>query len=123
MNLPTPCQQTASLLDHIFILVSWVRCPHKPTSKTEPGCEDYSFLDQVVGHFEHGPDSVLMDSVNMPELHASFDKADAMPSPVTSGFCAQLALFLTVQYCSLLLASNLINYSARLGPCLFTTGR
>ena len=28
----------------------------------EPGCEDYSFLDQAVKHFEHGLDSILMHS-------------------------------------------------------------
>ena len=31
MNLLAPCQWSVSLLDHTFILVSWVRCPHSPT--------------------------------------------------------------------------------------------
>ena len=46
----------------------------------EPGCEDYSFLDQAVMDFEHGLDSGLTDSDITPELEASFDEADAGPS-------------------------------------------
>ena len=52
----------------------------------EPECEDYAFLDQAIEDFEHGLDSILMDSVDTPEPDASFDGADAMPSPVSSGF-------------------------------------
>ena len=52
----------------------------------EQGCEDYFFWDQTVEDFEHGLDSVLTDSVNTPELVASFDEADAMCSPVSLGF-------------------------------------
>ena len=43
----------------------------------ETGCEDYFFLDQSVKDFEHGPYSLLTDSVET-ELDASFDEADAM---------------------------------------------
>ena len=44
----------------------------------KPGCEDYSFLDQTVDDFKNGHDSLLMDSVNTPELDVSFDEADVM---------------------------------------------
>ena len=52
----------------------------------EPGCDDYSFLDQVVADFEQGWDSILTDSLETPELDASLDKPDAIPSSVSSGF-------------------------------------
>ena len=35
----------------------------------EPDCEDYSFLDQAVKDFEHGLDSVIMDSIDTSEMH------------------------------------------------------
>ena len=31
----------------------------------EPGCDNYIFLDQAVGEFEHGLVSILMDSVEI----------------------------------------------------------
>ena len=37
----------------------------------EPGCEDYSFLDQAVAYFEQGLDSVLTSSFETPELDTS----------------------------------------------------
>ena len=52
----------------------------------EPGCEDYSYLDQAVEDFEHGFNSFLTDSINTPELDASFDEADIIPSSVFQGF-------------------------------------
>ena len=36
--------------------------------------------------FEHGLDSILTDSINTPELDASVEEADAIPSSVSSGF-------------------------------------
>ena len=51
-----------------------------------PGCEDYSFSDKVVEDFEHSLDSIIIDSVNTPELDASFHGADNMPSSVSLGF-------------------------------------
>ena len=50
----------------------------------KPGCEDYSFVDQATADFEQGMDAILTDSTNMPELDASLDGADAMPSAVSS---------------------------------------
>ena len=32
----------------------------------EPGCEDYSFLDEVVADSEQGLDSILTDSIETP---------------------------------------------------------
>ena len=51
----------------------------------EPWCEDYSFLDQAVSDFQHDPDSILPDSINILELAASFDDPD-VTSAVSSGF-------------------------------------
>ena len=52
----------------------------------EPGCKNYTFLDQAIKDFEHGLDSILTDSVDTPELDASFDEADVMPSSVSLQF-------------------------------------
>ena len=49
-------------------------------------CEDYSFLDQTVWDFKHGLDSILTDSINIPELDASFGEADAVLPSISSGF-------------------------------------
>ena len=48
----------------------------------EPGCEDYSFLDQAVADFEKGLDSILTNAVETPELYTSLDKPDAITSSV-----------------------------------------
>ena len=50
------------------------------------GCEDYSFLDQAMADFEQGLDSIPTDSLEMPELDASLDEPDAIPSSVSSRF-------------------------------------
>ena len=42
----------------------------------EPGCKDYSILDQAVEDFEQGPDSILRDFVKTPDLDASFYESD-----------------------------------------------
>ena len=52
----------------------------------ELDCEDYSFLDQAMADFEQGLDSILTNSLETPELDASLDKPDAIPSSVSSGF-------------------------------------
>ena len=52
----------------------------------EPVCEDYSFLDQAMANFEQGLDSILTDSLDTPELNASLNEPDAIPSSVSSGF-------------------------------------
>ena len=52
----------------------------------EPGCEDYSFLDQTMADFEQGLDSILSDSLETPELDMSSDEPDAVTSSVSSGF-------------------------------------
>ena len=51
----------------------------------EPGCVDYSFLDQAVADFEQSLDSILTDSIKIPELDASFEEPDCVPSSVSSG--------------------------------------
>ena len=50
----------------------------------EPGCEDYSFLDQAVDDFEQGLYSILTDSIKTQELDASFEKPDGVLSSVSS---------------------------------------
>ena len=52
----------------------------------EPGCEDYSFLDQAMTDFEQGLDTILTDSLETLELDTSLDEPDAITSPVSSGF-------------------------------------
>ena len=52
----------------------------------EPGCEDYAFLDQVVADFEQGLDSILTDSLEIPELDTSLDEPDVIASSVSSEF-------------------------------------
>ena len=48
----------------------------------EPGC----ILDQAVKDFGHGQDSIITDSIETPQLDASFDEADTMLSSVSVGF-------------------------------------
>ena len=79
----------------------------------EPGCEDYSFLDFPVADFKQGLDSILIDSIETPELDTSLDDPDAITSSVSSGFSAWLVLFLILLNFSLLLASHHINYGTR----------
>ena len=42
-------------------------------------------MDQTVKAIEHDLYSILTDSTDTPELYASLDEADAMPSSVSSG--------------------------------------
>ena len=58
----------------------------------EPGCADYSFLDQAVKNFEHGIDSFLTDSIDTPQWDTSFDEADAIPSSIFSGFLCSVSI-------------------------------
>ena len=44
----------------------------------EPGCEDYSFLDQAVAYFEQGLDSILTDSIEAPELDTVLNEPDGV---------------------------------------------
>ena len=64
-----------------------------------PGCKDYYFLDQAVKAFEHCLYPIIMDSVYSPELDASCDEADAIPSSVSSWF---LCCFSTISDTSML---------------------
>ena len=52
----------------------------------EPGCGDFSFLDQAIANFEQGLDSILTDSIETPELDTCLDEPDAITSSVSSGF-------------------------------------
>ena len=52
----------------------------------EPGCEDYSFLDQAVADFEQDFDSIFTNSLETPELDTSLIGPDAIMSSVSSVF-------------------------------------
>ena len=54
--------------------------------RLEPGCEDYSFLDQAMADFQQGLDSILANSLETPELDTSLDEPDAITSSVSSAF-------------------------------------
>ena len=73
MNLVVPGGQSALLLDHTNPLPSWTRLWEL-------------LLYGTSKDFEHGFDSILLDSGNTPELEVSFDESDAMPSSASSGF-------------------------------------
>ena len=85
VNLIKPSQQTSH---YSLKYLSWFHRQgvHINPLPLDPGYKDYSFLDQEVEGFEHGLDSILTDSPDTPELDASFDDADAVPSSVSSGF-------------------------------------
>ena len=51
----------------------------------EPGCKDYSFLDQGVAEFEQGLDSILTDSIERLELATSMDELGVFTSSISSG--------------------------------------
>ena len=57
----------------------------------EPGCEDYSFLDQAVADFEQGLHSILTNSLETSKLDVSLDEPDAIPSSVSSGFLCSVS--------------------------------
>ena len=57
----------------------------------ELSCENYSFLDQAIADFEKGLDSIITDSLETPELDASLEKPDAIPSSVSSGFLCSVS--------------------------------
>ena len=52
----------------------------------EPGCENYSFLDQAVEDLSMVWIQFSQDSVNKPKLDAFLDEADALASSVSSDF-------------------------------------
>ena len=57
----------------------------------EPGCEDYSFMDQAVADFEQGLDSILTNPLETPELDTSLNGPDAITSLVSSGFLCSVS--------------------------------
>ena len=59
----------------------------------EPGCGDYSFLDQAVADFEQGLVSILTNSLETPELDTSLDESDAITSSISSGFLPLVSTF------------------------------
>ena len=81
----------------------------------EPGCENYSFLDQAVATLNRAwiPSSLI------PSRHKNWTHlwCSLMSLHLQShqGFSMWLVLFLILLNCSLLLALGLINYGARLG--------
>ena len=103
-----------------FPHLSWVHRKGVVTDplSPEPGCGDYSFLDQTVADIEQGLDFILIDSFETPELDTSLDEPDAITSSVPSGCFHLVSTILILSNCSLPLALGLTNCGARLG-CLF----
>ena len=58
----------------------------------EPGCENYSFLDQAMTDFQQGIGSFLTDSLETPGLDTFLDKPDAIPSSVSFGFLHSVSI-------------------------------
>ena len=58
------------------------------------GCEDYTFFYQAVKEFEHGLNSILMDSVETQEINSFTDEPDAIISSISSGFLYLVSIFL-----------------------------
>ena len=71
----------------------------------EPGCEDYSFLDQALADFEQGLDSIPSNSFVTPEWDTSLDEPDAITSSLSYGVL-----------CSVSTLSN--NSKTELAPCI-----
>ena len=95
MSLPTPGWQNVSWW-HIYPsfmgkVSSLTHCP------LEPGCENYSFLDQGMADFEQGVNSILTNSVETLGLDASLKKPDIVLLLVSSGF---LHSIITISYTS-----------------------
>ena len=81
----------------------------------EPGCEDYSFLDQAVADFEQGVHSILPDCLETPELDTSYEEPDVISSSVSTGFHCLVST--VSDTCKPQLDSSVRshNYGARLG--------
>ena len=57
----------------------------------ELGCEDCSFLDQVMADFQQGLVSILTNSLETAELDTSIDEPAAITSSVSSGFLCSVS--------------------------------
>ena len=86
MSVLTPGLQNSLLLVHNIYPAFMVKVPSLTHLPLEPGCEDYSFLDQAVAAFEQGMDSILTNSIETAEIDRCFDKPDVITSSVYSGF-------------------------------------
>ena len=71
-----------------------------------------SFLYQAVADFEHGLVFMFTESIKTPELDVSFNEPDVISPSV---FRVSTLPFLIVLNHGLFLASNVINYRAKLG--------
>ena len=111
MNLLTSDQQTASVLDHTFILVSQERCQYLPTSHLHQVVR-ILLLDQAVKDFDL--DSILRLTTHLNWKHPLMRLIPCLSQSLW-GIYAWLVLILVLLYCSLLLASNVLNYGAMLG--------
>ena len=76
-------------------------------------------MDQAVNDFEHSLDSILTDSVDMPELHVSFEEADTMTSSVSSGYLCLVSTHSNNSSLQSAPSINVVNYGARLGNYLY----
>ena len=105
---------TCTLLAECFIAQSHIYPGYMGKVSTlthfplEPSCEEHYFLDQVVKDFKHGLDSIIIDSIDTPELDAPIEEAGVMPSSVSSEFLHSISTVLIILDHSFLLASNFI---------------
>ena len=91
MNVLAPGQQSVSLLDHTFMLVSQVRCPHLPTSHLNQAVRIAPFWTRQWKTLNMARLLFLTESVNIPVLDASLGKAAAILSSVPSGFLCSVS--------------------------------
>ena len=97
---------------HISCFYLWgVNANHFPL---EPGCEDYSFIDQAVKDLEHGLNSILRTLLTHWNKMHSLMRLVPFPFQSFWSLYTQLKLFLIILDCKSLLWSNLVNYGARL---------
>ena len=115
MNLIVPCWWSILLSNHTLPWVHKQGVNINPYPTWTPGCDAYSFLSQAGADIEDGLDSILTDFIKTPELDVSLHKPDAIHLQSLLSSCVWLVLILIILNCSLLLASNFINYGGRLG--------
>ena len=86
----------------------------------EPGCEEYSFLDQTITHWVVLIPPSLTPTKHRNWMHALMCVVSWLLQSLQGSY-SQLAIFLWILNSSCFLASNLINYGARLGYyiCLY----
>ena len=107
MSLLTPGQQSILLHDHIFILVSQASCHHQPTSNLKQGVRIIPFWTRKWQTWTRSG-FLLIESIETPELDATIEKHDGVPSSVSLGFLCSISdisdtpkLQISIKFCKL----------------------